>query len=228
MQKRRSLSVILLALMSQVPLHAQGNIEMDPEGMKIMENFQKQNENIPRELLALMPAGLEITRKNWMVEPSEKMQLTLSLESMMNSVRLENTVSYQLNLRISMTAYNMKSEGGRMLAGQMLEMLRGGARDSWPAAHPESERNHTKVYPPEKIVLPKGFILIQKSYSPRHGDGEGMVSERTTYAGFLYQEVEAGFLTAEFQAVPNTKTGIEKWLRQIASSAAKLKPGDCF
>lgn len=228
MQKRLSFAITLLALMSHCLLNAQGTIEMDPEGKKIMENFQKQNENIPRELLALMPAGLEITRKNWMVEPSEKMQLTLNLESMMNNTQLENAVPYQLNLRISMTAYNMKSDGGRILAGQWLEMQRGGARDSWLAAHPESDHNHTKVHPPEKIVLPKGFILIQKSYSPRHGDGEGMVSERTTYAGFLYQEVEAGFLTAEVQAVPNTKAGIEKWLRQIASSAAKLRPGDCF
>ncbi len=230
MQKRMAFSVILAALMLQGPLHGQDGMEMDPEAKKIMESIQKQSDpaNVPRKLLGLMPPGLEVTRTNWMVEPSGKMMGTLSLESLMNGFRFENTVPYQLNLRISMTVYNMKTEGGSMLAGQMLEVLRGDARDSWLAAHPESDRNQTKVYPPEKTVLPKGFILIQKSYSPRHGDGEGMVSERTTYAGFLYQEVEAGFLTAEFQAVPNTKAGIEKWLRQIASYATGLRPGDCF
>jgi hypothetical protein len=228
MKNRFSFIIILPVFMLRALLPAQAVVEEDADAKKFMENYQKQNESLPRELLALMPAELNIKSKNWMVEPSARMLLTLSLESAMSGTRLENTESYNLALRISMTAYNLKSDAGKMMADQSLEMQRSGARDSWLTAHPESDRNHRKTYLPEKIVLPNGFILIQKTYSPAHGDGEGMVSERTAYEGFLYMDVTGGFLTAEVQSVPNTKAGIEKWLRQIASSAMNLQPGNYF
>lgn len=201
---------------------AQDEIEIDPEVMELMGNYQEQNENIPIEMLALMPSELEVSKKTWMVEPSTNMMLTVNLESTMNNTQLENTESYQLNLRISMTSYNMKSYAGKMMADQSLDSQRQEAQDSWVRVHPESSGEILKIYQPEKIVLSQGYILIQKTYSPAHEEGEGMVAERTTYAGFLYMDVENGFLTAEVQTVPNTKVGIEKWLRHIGTSALKL------
>jgi hypothetical protein len=226
---RRQISILLALLLFAASgrILAQGNLEIDPDVKKIMANYQQQNENIPKEILSLMPPGLMVTNKTWMAEPSTNMMLTMNLESAMDNVKLDNTEAFQLNLRISMTAYNLKSDVGKMMADQSLQTQRQGARDSWTTAHPETNKGLAKITT-EKIMVPKGFILIQKTFVPAHGDGEGMVSERTTFTGFIYKEVEAGFLTAEVQTVPNTKTGIEKWLRHIESSAGKLVIGKYF
>ena len=206
-------------------LHAQEGL--DPETMKMMQQYQQQSQDIPAELLALMPKGIEISSKNWMLEPSSKMMFQLGLQSAM-STKLDNTEEYQLELKINLTAYNMASPGGRAIADAALRAQQSSLTENWNTAHPETKTAECVASKPEKIAVSRGFILIQKIFSPRHADGEGMVPERTEYCGFLYQDVDGGFLTAETGKVPNTRAGIEKWLKQISAAGSKIKPGKYF
>ncbi len=195
---------------------------IDPEAMKILQSYQHQNENIPPEILGLMPPELKITEKNWMVEESSKMQLQATLSSSIGSTELENTESYALDLKINMTAYNMNSMVGKMTADQSLTIQIQEVQNNWLNLHKENQDGQITYSKPEKTQIPGGYILIQKIYSKAHHEGEGMVPERTEYCGFLYMEMEAGWLTAEVQTVPNTKAGMEKWLKHIAAAAGKL------
>ena len=206
-------------------LHAQKGL--DPETMKMMQQYQQQSQDVPSELLALMPKGIEVSSKNWMLEPSAKMMFQLTLQSA-TSTKLENTENYQLELKIGLTAYNMASSGGKAIADAALRSQQSSLTGNWTAAHPETKSAECVASKPEKIAVTRGFILIQKIFTPRHADGEGMVPEKTEYCGFLYQDVDGGFLTAETGKVPNTKAGIEKWLKQISASGSKIKPGKYF
>jgi hypothetical protein len=219
----KQLLIFATLLISMAPLSAQDQMQIDPEAMKFIQNQQQQTGNIPPEILALMPVGLKVTEKTWYVEPMNKMLLTLALESHINSTKLENNEVYDLELKIAMTAYNMKSDVGKMSADNSLKEMRQGAQNNWLDAHPESSSEFETIYTPEKIVLsPKSFILTQKTFAPAHDEGEGRVPESTHYTGYLYLEVEGGFLTSEVQQIPNTKAGIEKWLRYISTSTGKL------
>jgi hypothetical protein len=200
---------------------------LDPETMKMMQQYQQQSQDVPAELLSLMPKGIDISSKNWMLEPSSKMMFQLGLQSAM-STKLENTEDYQLEVKISLTAYNLSSPGGKAIADAALRSQQSAITGNWTAAHPEKKSAECVASKPEKITVARGFILIQKIFMPRHADGEGMVPERTEYCGLLYQDVDGGFLTAEIGSVPNTKAGIEKWLKQIASAGAKIKPDKYF
>ena len=206
-------------------LHAQEGI--DPETLKMMQQYQQQSQDVPSELLALMPKGIEISSKNWMLEPSSKMLFQLTMNSSM-STNLENTEDYQLDVKINLTAYNLSNPGAKSIADASLRTQQSAITGSWTAAHPETKTAERVASKPEKIAVARGFILIQKIFMPRHADGEGMVPERTEYCGLLYQDVDGGFLTAEIGTIPNTKAGIEKWLKQIAAAGAKIKPDKYF
>lgn len=181
-----------------------------------------QNANIPPEILGLMPTGLSITEKNWTVEPTTNMLLQANLTSNMSGTKLENTESYGLELQILMSAFNLNSPLGKMTADQSLKMGRQELQDKWIKEHAEKQEGYKVFYKPEKIPAAGGYILIQKIFHKAHVDGEGTVPEKTYYCGFLYMDMEGGWLTAEIQPVPNTKTGIEKWLKHIAAAGAKL------
>jgi hypothetical protein len=221
--KKYFLPVNILILFSAFSLSFTQEIpKIDPETMKIIQSRQQNNESIPSEILGLMPQGLKITEKNWMVEESSKMLLQASLSSSIGSTNLENTESYALDLKINLTAYNMNSIVGKMTADQSLDIQRQEVQNNWSNLHIENQDGSTTYFKPEKIQVPGGYILIQKIYSKAHQEGEGMVPERTEFCGFLYIEMEAGWLVAEVQAIPNTKAGMEKWLKYIASTAGKL------
>ncbi len=228
MRKFFPLLILLGIIFTLAPAFAQTPPPIDPETMKFLQDYNKQNTTPPPEILALMPPGLEITEKQWSVESWSKMLLQLTLVSSMGSTRIDNTEDYTLDLRLQMTAYNMNSDMGKMTANQTLEPLRKDAQIRWLDLHKESQEYETTYYKPEKIEVPHGYYYIQKIFVKAHSEGEGMVPEKTNYCGYLYLEVEAGCLTAEVQTVPNTKAGIEKWLKHIADSAAKLKLEDYF
>ncbi len=224
---RKTVQRMLLILSLSLTGFAQEMPQIDPEALKLMESFQKQNANIPAELLALMPAGLELTNKHWMVEPTSKMLLNLSLESN-TYTKLENSENYYLVIKISMNAYNVNSFLGKTMADQTLAMQRQEAAQEWLQEHPAGVKEWLQHFEPEKIQLPKGVLYTQKIHAQKHGDGEGDVAARTTYVGFLYLDVPGGFLTAKIGEVPNTKAGIEKWLQQIAAAAGKLNIDSYF
>jgi hypothetical protein len=222
----KKLSILVALLFQFVIAHslfAQGLPPMDPEAMKVIQSYQEQNENIPPEILGLMPSDLKVTEKKWSVETSSKMLLQLNLACTIGSIRLENTEDYSLDLWIRMTTYNLKSDLGKMIADQSLDTQRQQVQSTWFDNHQESQDDILTISKPEKIEVPHGAIYIQKIYARAHLEGEGMVPEKTSYCGFLYMDMEAGYLTAEVQTLPNTKTGIEKWFKHIAASAAKLK-----
>lgn len=223
--KKTFFSAVCLFFAAAGALHAQEGL--DPETMKMMQQYQQQSQDVPSELLALMPKGLEISSKNWMMEPSAKMMFQLDLNSAM-STKLENSEDYQLEVKINLTAYNMASPGGKAIADSALKSQQSSITANWTAGHPEKKSSDCVASKPEKIAVPRGYILIQKIFTPRHADGEGMVPEKTEYCGFLYQDIDAGFLTAEIANVPNTKAGIEKWLKQIAAAGSKIKPDKYF
>jgi hypothetical protein len=221
--KKRILSVNILVLIFAISLSFTQEIpKIDPEIMKIMQSNQQNSESIPTEILGLMPQGLKITEKNWMVEESSKMLLQATLSSSIGNTKLENTESYALDLKINMTAYNMNSVVGKMTADQSLDIQKQEVQNNWLNIHKENQDGPKTSFKPEKIQIPGGYILIQKIYSKTHNEGEGMVPDRTEFCGFLYIEIESGWLTGEVQAIPNTKVGIEKWLKHIGAAAGKL------
>jgi hypothetical protein len=190
--------------------------------MKLLQSYQQQQQEIPPELLGLMPSGLTITEKNWYVEESSKMLLQLSLKSFLASTNLENSENYALDFRIYLTAYNVNSVPGKMTADQSLDIQRQEVQNNWAGIHTASQVDEVQSYAPEALQVSHGKILIQKVVSQAHQEGEGTVPGRTTYCGFLYLEVKNGYLTAEVQPVPNTKAGVEIWLKHVAETAGKL------
>jgi hypothetical protein len=181
-----------------------------------------QNQNIPPEVMSLMPPGIQATEKNWTVEPTTKMLLQANLTANIGNTKLENTQAYELELNILMTVYNLNSMVGKMTADQSLKIQRQEMQDQWMRGHGEKQEDYKTFYKPEKMPVTGGYILIQKIFHKAHVDGEGNVPESTHYCGFLYMDMEAGWLTAEVQPIPNTKAGIEKWLKHIAAVGAKL------
>lgn len=228
MQNRLTCLILLTVFAACLSSFAQEQSGLDPEAMKLLAGYQKQNENIPPEILTLMPPNLQITDKQWMVEASQKMLLQLKLHSYLGSTQIENSEGYTLDLVIIMTAYNLNSMVGKMTADQSLDLQRREAKENWLRTHPADKQGPVEYCPAEMIAVPGGAIYIQKIFSAAHVDGEGMAPARTQYCGFLYMDMPAGWLTAEIQNLPNTKVGVEKWLRHIAATAAKIKPDKYF
>jgi hypothetical protein len=228
MTRHFSATFLMAFICASLSVGAQDLPQMDPEAMKILQSYQQQQENIPAEMLALMPPGLALTEKKWYVEVSSKMLLQLDLKSFMGSTNLENSENYALDFRLDLTAYNLNSVPGKMTADQSLDLQRREVQSNWIDTHQESQIDEIVNSKPEAIQIPQGQLLIQKIVSKAHQEGEGTVPEKTSYCGFLYLEMENGYLTAEMQPVPNTKVGIEKWLKHVAGTAAKLKLGKYF
>ncbi len=200
---------------------AQAAVTDDPayaDAMKMMQNAQDQKQNIPAEIVALMPSPFKAQDQSFFVEPNMKSLLNVSLGSGVTTVK-----DYQTELKIVMNAYDMSSEMGKMMGGSSLPAQRKEAVANWTSAHPATQQNETHYGTPEKIALPKGYLLIQKVHTPRHEDGEGMVNASTTFNGFLYMDVDGGYLTAQADAVKDSKADLEAWLRSIAEKAGKLK-----
>jgi hypothetical protein len=222
--KKYLLPMLILGLFSAFSVcFAQEIPNIDPDAMKIMQQYQQQSRNVPPEILGLMPPGLPLTQKEWSVEVTQKMLFQADLVANIGSTKLENTEGYTLDMRVLATAYNMNSIGGKMTADQTLTTQRQEVQDNWTKIHTAKKDRHITYSQPEKIVVPGGYILTQKIYYAAHDEGEGRVPERTEYCGFLYMELESGWLWAEVQPVPNTKAGIEKWLKHTAAAASKLE-----
>jgi len=195
------------------------DIKLDPEAMKLVQQYTQHNNEIPSEVSALIPPGLPLTEKEWSVEASQKMLLQADLTSHIDSTKIENTEAYTLDLHVVGTVYNPGSVAGKMILDQSLAQQRKEVQENWTSIHPAKKEGHITRSQPEKITVPKGYILVQKMESAAHHEGEGMVPARVEYCGFLYVELENGWLWAEVQPIPNTKSGIVMWLGHVAAKA---------
>jgi hypothetical protein len=222
----RLLPVFIAALFIPLASIAQGMEDIDPEILKMAESYQKQNENVPAELLALMPKELTVSEKNWMVEPSYKTLLQLSLTSSAAATRPHNDLGAEV--QIIMTVYNMASSFGKMTAAQALKPQRTEMQKEWLNQHPAGTENERTGEKHEKIAVPKGYILLQKIVYADHHDGEGNVPGHIAYCGFLYQEVDNGVLIATIEERDGNKADIEKWLKHIAAGSGKLNTAKYF
>lgn len=228
MPKRTTCAILVVILLVGSSSFCQEQPAMDAEALKILAGYQKQNESVPPEILTLMPANLQITDKQWMVEASRKMLLQLRLHSYLGSTQIENSESYALDLLIIMTAYNPNSMVGKMTADQSLDMQRQEAKENWQRIHQAEKVDYLEQFKPVMTPVPGGAIYIQKIYSAAHHEGEGTVPARTEYCGFLYMDMPVGWLTAEIQNVPNTQMEIDKWHKHMAATAAQIKPDKYF
>jgi hypothetical protein len=188
---------------------AQDMPALDPEAMKLLQQVQEQNQSIPAEILALMPEGLGVTEKSWVVEPTTNSLLQLDLRSE--------------ELRILLTSYNLKSMVGKLTADQSLELQRKDAREEWLRLNPKRQEDYREFSEPEKVDVPNGKLYVQKLLCKAHHEGEGQVPESVSYTGFLYLEVTNGVLKAEISGMRDSRADVEEWLRHVADNASKLK-----
>ncbi len=225
---KKPILALLILTAAGICVLAQQIPEIDPEAMKLLQQYQQQNNDMPPEIAALAPPGLPLTQKEWSVESSQKMRLQADLVCHADSTKIENTEGYTLDLHIVGTAYNANSVPGKMILDQSLSQQRKQVQENWTSIHPAKKEGHITWSQPEKIVVPKGYILIQRIDYAAHHEGEGMVPARVEYCGFLYMELENGWLWAEVQPLPNTKAGIDKWLKHVNVKAALLDPKKYF
>lgn len=223
---KRLFPAFLAVLLLPFAVLTQEMEEIDPEILRMAESQQQQNENIPAEILALMPKELTISEKNWMVEPSYKTLLQLSLTSSAAATGPHNDLD--ADVQITMTVYNMASSIGKMTAAQALKPQRAEMQKEWLNQHPAGTEYERTAEKPEKIAVPKGYILLQKIVYANHHEGEGNVPGHTAYCGFLYQEVDNGVLIATVEEREGNKADIEKWLKHIASVSVKLNTAKYF
>ena len=200
---KRLFPAFLAVLLLPFAVLTQEMEEIDTEILKMAESYQTQSENIPAEILALMPKELTISEKNWMVEPSYKTLLQLSLTSSAAETGPHNDLDAEVQL--TMTVYNMASSIGKMTAAQALKPQRAEMQKEWLNQHPAGTENERTAEKHEKIAVPKGYILLQKIVYADHHDGEGNVPGHTAYCGFLYQEVDNGVLSPLLKSGKETK-----------------------
>lgn len=216
------LFLTMLLLPSTVP--AAPNVgEIDPEIMKLVNQYQSQQENIPPEILGLIPAGIPIQEKTWSVEAGSKSLLQAGLSSELYDLVLAGKTIPHLNFNLKLTSYNPNSGMGKMLVDTSLQPLRQESQNQWPTNHPAKKEGWLTVSAPEKLLLPKGYLLIQKTFAAAHGDGEGTVPAATSYGGFLYLEVANGLLTVEADTRSDNREFLEKLLRHSGDAMSRIK-----
>lgn len=194
----------------------------DPEAAKMEDTFKGQSADMPKEVAALMPRVLKIHDRSWVVEQTMKILLQASLQSD-DFIQTAENRSLHVLYKIIVNVYNIDSPMGKSTADSTLRDMRMNALDDWAARHPAEVNDYSTRSAPEKIKVNKGYIYIQKIFSARHNDGEGMVPESTSYSGFLHLEVDNGLLTAEADDVADRTFLLDKLLRQTAAAGVKIR-----
>ncbi len=221
----RMLKAVMMISLAAVFLHsasAQDAGDLDPEAMKLVDKYKEQNANMPPEVKALMPSYLSLSDSKWLVEESSKMLLQGSLQADNNSANVDGKKIDNVDYKIIVSVYNMKSPMGKMMADSTLKDLRKQGKEEWASQHKAEKDGPTTRSAPEKITVQKGYMLIQKIVVAEHKDGEGNVPSSIRYCGYLYLEVDNGLLTAEIGEV-SERGAVEKIMRSTAGNAVKIK-----
>lgn len=213
-------SAILMTVLSIFigSVFAQDIPEIDPETAELLQKYQNLSGNVPAEVEALVHKSVKITEKKFTVEPSTNMLLT----SVMRADNRESNPEVQLEYEIIINVFNVKNSLGKSTANSSLGTMRKEMLKNWTEPHPIEKNGPTTRNAYEKIPVAKGYMLIQKIFTEKHGDGEGDVPESTTYAGFLYLELDNGILTASTNEITDKKA-LETMLKHTAAGAVKIK-----
>lgn len=182
----------------------------DPELKKMLQAYQQKAQHVPAELLALIPPLVNATGTNYSHEQTRNAMITFSA----------NENDY---LKINFSAYNLKTDTGKMSAEYQLNPQKKELLKNWNDQHKELRKDFMIFSAPQEKKLPKGRMFIQKRFMDKHGDGEGDVPAQTFYAGFMIIEWEWGVLSAETDDTQKSQTEIEKWFRHISEKASGIK-----
>lgn len=220
--KKTVLSFFIVSLVFPLLVWAvnPGDYTDDPDIKKMLAGQQEINKKIPAELLSLQPAGLKVVSSNYSREATQDSTITFSLNC--------SETGDMSVLEINLTAFNLKNESGEYYAKYAVPEQRKSVVERWMTEHQAGKKDYTTRYEPAVIAVPNGKIYIQKIFADKHGDGEGDVLAKTTYEGFLIMDWKWGYLNAVTGKNEESQAKVEKWLRSVAASAAKLDGAKLF
>ena len=214
-------SIAVLISVRSFPQEIEG---LDPEMQDVVDDYKNQNENIPREVVEIIPDFLTQKDHSWSIEHFSKMLLQSTLSGSASYIKVDGMQHSSITYRAEATVFNMKSPNGKLTANASLKNLRLKNIEEWKNGHAPEEGENWRTFPFEKITLQKGYILLQKRFTKEGIDEMGAkIPALTEYAGFLYLEIDNGVFTAETDFLVNKKTVVDSILKYSAERALSIK-----